>query len=127
VYLLHTVNTIYHNKENENISVSADKYHRIFSSQFIIGFQMLKSNVQVCRVCVEFFVEVNEDAYNEDGEKKLKTEYVFHLDRATETQENLKIESLQAKDNTRWDCVNKGPATSFTHSNSLPWGSILQK
>jgi hypothetical protein len=42
---------------------------------------MFKSDA--CGVCVELFVE-----FNEDEEKKLKAECMFHLDRAKETQEN---------------------------------------
>jgi hypothetical protein len=57
---------------------------------------MFKSDA--CTVCVELFVEVNEDE-----EKKLNAECMFHLYRAKQIQENWKIESALANDNTIWD------------------------
>jgi hypothetical protein len=58
---------------------------------------MLKSHT--CTICVHIFININETSGNNEDEKELTTEHMFHLDRAKEMQERLRTESEQAKDN----------------------------
>jgi hypothetical protein len=44
-------------KGNRKISVSANKYHRIFCSHYNIGLQLPKSDT--CRVCDELIIKIN--------------------------------------------------------------------
>jgi hypothetical protein len=74
-------------------TVSADKYHIIYCSQYNTGFQMPKSDI--CRICDELIIKTNE-ADNEGKEnerKKLKEQNMLHLDEVKKMQHSLKIET----------------------------------
>ena len=99
--------------QDKNISpASEDKYRRVFSTEYNIGFKLPKSDT--CKICDSLPIQIQDPSRTDKEKKAFQIQLELHQRRAEAMQQNLKAETANAQSSTDL-CV-----ISFDLQQALP-------